>query len=145
MLSISLGPVALPVPPMLLLLVVWATSWLAMTLHAQSASATPPDRSPQGASNAIFIAAGCALLGARLAHLALNADLYLAAPESAIDLRDGGWHAATGIAVGVAWLAWKGWRVPTLRRPRQPLNSCRAPDAPRRISARGIWLPWPAA
>jgi thiol:disulfide interchange protein len=58
-------------------------------------------------------------VGARLAYLALNVDLFLAAPASAIDLRDGGWHAATGIAAGAAWLAWTGWRVPTLRRPLQ--------------------------
>lgn len=117
MLSISLGPVALPVPPLLLLLVVGAASWLATALHARSGPATAPDKDPQAAGNAIFIAAGCALLGARLAHLALNADLFLAAPASAIDLRDGGWHAATGIAVGAVWLAWKAWRVPSLRRP----------------------------
>jgi thiol-disulfide isomerase/thioredoxin len=117
MLSIALGPVALPVPPLLLLVVVWAASWLATALHARSGPATLPDKNPQAASNAIFIAVGCALLGARLAYLALNADLFLAAPASAIDLRDGGWHATTGIAAGAAWLAWTGWRVPTLRRP----------------------------
>jgi len=117
MLSISLGPVALPVPPLLLLVVVWAASWLATTLYARSRPATPPVERPQVTSNAIFFAAGIGLLGARVAHLAMNSDLYLSEPVSAIDLRDGGWHAATGIAVGAAWLAWKGWRHPTLRRP----------------------------
>ncbi|MCZ8030762.1 MAG: TlpA disulfide reductase family protein [Rubrivivax sp.] len=117
MLSISLGPIALPVLPLLLLAVVWAASWLATALEARSGSATLPNKNPQAAGNAIFIAAGFAVLGARLAHLATNADLYLAEPASVIDLRDGGWHAATGIAVGTAWLAWKGWRVPALRRP----------------------------
>jgi thiol-disulfide isomerase/thioredoxin len=117
MLSISLGPVALPVQPLLLLLVVWAASWLATALRARSRPAIAADENPHAAGNAIFVAAGLALLGARLAHLALNADLYLAAPSSAIDLRDGGWHAATGIAVGAGWLAWKGWRDSTLCRP----------------------------
>jgi thiol-disulfide isomerase/thioredoxin len=117
MLSIPLGPLALPVPPLLLLLVVWTASWLATALQARAVQGTPQGKNSQAAGNAIFIAAGCALLGARLGHLALNADLYLAAPASAIDLRDGGWHAATGIATGAAWLAWQGWRAPTLRRP----------------------------
>jgi thiol-disulfide isomerase/thioredoxin len=117
MLSISLGPVALPLPPLLLLVVVWAASWLATVLHARSRPAPSPEQHPQAASNAIFFAAGFALLAARVAHLAMNSDLYLAEPVSAIDLRDGGWHAATGIAVGTAWLTWKGWRVPTLRQP----------------------------
>jgi thiol-disulfide isomerase/thioredoxin len=117
MLSISLGPVALPVQPLLLLLVVWAASWLATALRARSRPDIAVGENPHAAGNAIFVAAGFALLGARLAHLALNADLYLAAPASAIDLRDGGWHAATGIAVGAGWLGWKGWRAPTLRRP----------------------------
>ncbi|OYY67263.1 MAG: redoxin [Burkholderiales bacterium 28-67-8] len=117
MLSISLGPVALPVPPLLLLAVVWAASWVVTRLHARSQAATPPVEQPQVASNAIIFAAGIGLLGARVAHLAMNSDLYLDEPVSAIDLRDGGWHTATGIAVGAAWLAWKGWRVPTLRRP----------------------------
>jgi thiol-disulfide isomerase/thioredoxin len=116
MTSISLGPLALPVPPLLLLLVVWAASWLATVLHARAGQGTR-GRRPQAAGNAIFIAAGCALLGARLGHLAHNADLYLAAPASAIDLRDGGWHAATGIAAGAVALAWQAWRVPVLRRP----------------------------
>lgn len=117
MLSISLGPVALPVQPLLLLLVVWATSWLATALRARSRPAIAANENPRAAGDAIFVAAGFALLGARLAHLALNADLYLAAPSSAIDLRDGGWHAATGIAVGAGWLGWKGWRDSTLCRP----------------------------
>jgi len=117
MLSISLGPVALPVQPLLLLLVVWAASWLATALRTRSRPAIALDENPHAAGNAIFAAAGFALLGARLAHLALNADLYLCEPASAVDLRDGGWQAATGIAVGTAWLAWKGWRLPTLRRP----------------------------
>lgn len=88
MLSISLGPVALPVQPLLLLLVVWTASWLGTALRARSRPAIAADENPHAAGNAIFFAAGFALLGARLAHLALNADLYLAAPSSAIDLRD---------------------------------------------------------
>ncbi|MDO8418566.1 MAG: TlpA disulfide reductase family protein, partial [Rubrivivax sp.] len=57
------------------------------------------------------------LLAARLVHLGLNAEPYLAAPGSIIDVRDGGWHAPSGAVAGAAWLAWRGLRVPPLRRP----------------------------
>jgi thiol-disulfide isomerase/thioredoxin len=50
-------------------------------------------------------------------HLALNADLYMAAPWSVFDVRDGGWHAPTGMVAGAAWLVWRGLRAPALRRP----------------------------
>ena len=57
------------------------------------------------------------LLAARLAYLGLHADLYLASPWSAFDIRDGGWHAPTAAVVGAAWPLWRGVRMPALRRP----------------------------
>ena len=111
--SISLGPFALPVAPLLLVLAVWGASWLASRLAAKAAEAD----SSAAAGNAVFYAALFGLLAARLAHLALQADLYLAAPWSALDVRDGGWHLPTGVVAGAAWLAWQGWRLPALRRP----------------------------
>lgn len=110
MLSIPLGPVALPVAPVLLLLAVWAASWLASRLASSAA-----DKGQAG--NAVFHAALIGLLAARLAHLGLNADLYIATPWSALDVRDGGWHLPSGVLAGVAWLAWRGLRMPLLRRP----------------------------
>lgn len=113
MLSISIGPLALPVAPLLLLLAVGAASWLATRLAARGSG---PD-ALTAASAAVLNAALLGLLAARLAQLSLDADLYLAAPLSALDLRDGGWHLPTGLVVGVAWLAWQGWRSSALRRP----------------------------
>jgi thiol-disulfide isomerase/thioredoxin len=113
MLSISLGPFALPVAPLLLLLAVWIASWLASRLAAKGAV---PDSSA-AAGNAVLNAALVGLLAARLAHLAWHADLYIALPWSALDVRDGGWHSPTGVVAAAAWLAWQGWRVPALRRP----------------------------
>ena len=72
---------------------------------------------PTAAGNAVLNAALIGLLAARLAHLGLNADLYFATPWSALDVRDGGWHVPTGVVAGAAWLAWRGLRVPVLRRP----------------------------
>jgi thiol-disulfide isomerase/thioredoxin len=113
MISISIGPFALPVAPLLLLLAVGGASWLASRLAARGSE---PDSST-AANAAVLNAALFGLLAARLAQLALDADLYLAAPLSVLDLRDGGGHLPTGLIVGVAWLAWQGWRSPVLRRP----------------------------
>ena len=91
MLSISLGPMALPVAPLLLLLLaVWIASWMATKLSTrQHPDAEYPDGA-DAAGNAIFVAAGIGLLAARLAHLASHAQPYLASPASTLDLRDGG-------------------------------------------------------
>ena len=113
MLSISLGPVALPVAPVLLLLAVWGASWLA----SRMASSGADKGHPSAAGNSVLNAALIGLLAARLAHLGLNADLYLATPWSAFDVRDGGWHVPTGVVAGAVWLARRGWRMPELRRP----------------------------
>lgn len=108
MLSIQLGPLSLPVAPLLVLLGVGAASWLA----ARMAGAVLSD----AAGNAALGAAVAGLLAARAAHLLMHADLYAAAPLSAFDIRDGGWHAPSGLLVGVLWLAWRGWHAPALRR-----------------------------
>jgi thiol-disulfide isomerase/thioredoxin len=113
MLSISLGPIALPVAPVLLLLAVWGASWLA----SRMASSGVDKRHPSAAGNAVLNAALIGLLAARLAHLGLNADLYSATPWSAFDVRDGGWHVPTGVVAGASWLAWRGLRMPAQRRP----------------------------
>lgn len=113
MLSISLGPIALPVAPVLLLCAVWAASWLASHIAVR----TGKRQQAAIAGNAVFLAAAWGLLAARLTYLALNADAYLASPWSALDLRDGGWYAPAGALAGTAWLMWRGLRVPALRRP----------------------------
>jgi thiol-disulfide isomerase/thioredoxin len=113
MLSISLGPVALPVAPVLLLLTAWVASWLASRMATNGADKVRPT----AAGNAVLNATLIGLLAARLVHLGLNADLYVAAPWSALDVRDGGWHSPSGAIAGAAWLAWRGFRLPVLRRP----------------------------
>lgn len=117
MLSLSIGPLALPVAPVVLLVAVWAASWLAARLALRSApdGGTPAPTAMAG--NAVINAALLGLLAARLAYLAVEADLYRAAPWSALDLRDGGWFAPAGVLVGAGWLAWRAWRWTALRRP----------------------------
>lgn len=109
MLALPLGPLSLPVPPLLLLAAVWAASMLAARL-AGPAAAKP-------ASDALWHAAAAGLLAARAMHLALNADAYLQQPLSALDLRDGGWNAAAGVLGALAWLGWRVWPRPALRQP----------------------------
>jgi thiol-disulfide isomerase/thioredoxin len=117
MLSISLGPIALPVAPVLLLLAVWIASWTATRLAARQARGAEFSGTAAAAGQAVFVAAVIGLLAARLAHLASNAGPYLASPGSMLDLRDGGWHPIAGGIVGAAWLAWRGWQMPQCRRP----------------------------
>lgn len=108
MLSLTLGPVALPLVPVLLLLAVWGASWLASRLAGADHAAA--------AGNAVFHAALVGLLAARVVHLALNADVYADTPWAVIDLRDGGWNAPAGVVAGAAWLVWRGhWQL-ALRR-----------------------------
>lgn len=113
MLSLSLGPIALPLAPVLLWLAVWGSSWLASRLARQGADKARGEQ----AGRTVFHAALMGLAAARLAYLALHADAYLASPWAAFDLRDGGWNAPTGLLAGVAWLAWRGLKTPWLRRP----------------------------
>ena len=113
MLSISIGPLALPVAPLLLLCSVGLASWLAGHLAAR---ANPPEVAIQ-AGNAVFHAALLGLLVGRAAHLALNLPAYLASPWSALDLRDGGWLAAAGLPAAAVWLLWRATRHAALRRP----------------------------
>ncbi|HSQ71977.1 MAG TPA: TlpA disulfide reductase family protein [Rubrivivax sp.] len=113
MLSISIGPLALPGAPLLLLAAVWAASALAARLARRAA----PQEGGVAAGNAVIGAALVGLLAARIVHLALNAEPYLGSPVSALDLRDGGWNAPAGALAGAAWLAWRGWRSPVLRGP----------------------------
>jgi thiol-disulfide isomerase/thioredoxin len=116
-LSFSVGPLALPVAPVLLWLAVWGASWLASRLASKPITEGRSGDSPAAAGSAVVHAALFGLLTARLVHVAQNADLYGASPWSAFDLRDGGWHAASGALAGAAWLAWRSWRAPALRRP----------------------------
>jgi thiol-disulfide isomerase/thioredoxin len=109
MLSLQLGPLALPVAPLLL----FGSAWLASAVASRLAGAARA----HDAGNAVFHATLIGLLAARLAHLILHASAYAASPWSIVDLRDGGWHAASGMLAGAAWLAWRGWRITELRRP----------------------------
>lgn len=151
--SVSLGPLALPVAPLVTGAAVavagWVAGWIAGWVATRvahpprpgapkAAWATGPDAAAgtagtepipapapasaadaadarDAASNAVWLAAGAALLAARAMHLLLNLPAYAATPLAALDLRDGGWHTPTAWAVAATWLLWRAWRKPPLR------------------------------
>ncbi len=113
MLSLSLGPIALPLAPVLLLIAIRGSSWLASRLARQGADKVPGEQAGRTVTHAALLG----LVAARLAYLVWHADAYLASPWAAFDLRDGGWNAPAGLVAGVAWLAWRGLVTPWLRRP----------------------------
>ena len=108
MLSISLGPLALPVSPLILMLAVWLAASLARRL-------APADLRQRG-ENTVWLASAVGLLSARVGYVLLHADAYFATPIDMLDLRDGGWLAVAGLLVGCLWLLWRGWQRPTMRR-----------------------------
>lgn len=129
MLAIPLGPFALPLAPLLLLVAVVAAQLLATRLarrprdgdtaaDAAALPGAPPARTRRGAQagDAVSNAALSGLLAARAVYLVQHADAYLLSPLSVLDLRDGGWHAGAGLAVAAAGLAWRALRMPALRR-----------------------------
>ena len=149
MLSISLGPLALPVAPLLLVVASVVASIVADQVARRKAWSSQPPIPPEGAGppdgtqsatgvpgdthaprtaaaatqrtsapgDVVTWAVMVGVLAARLGHLVLNAQAYSASPAAVFDIRDGGWHLISGLAGGMAWLLWRGWRAPALRRP----------------------------
>lgn len=107
MTAIPLGPLALPAGPVLLFaaaaLAVLLANRLAPPAGVEQASAPRP-------GDVLVHALLAGLAAARAAHLFLHAADYGAEPWSTLDLRDGGWHAPTGIVAGLGWIAWQGVR-----------------------------------
>jgi thiol-disulfide isomerase/thioredoxin len=104
MLAVQLGPLALPVAPLLLLGSAWAAAALAARLGGAAAE------------RALWWATGAGLLAARLAWVLLHGPAYAATPLAVLDLRDGGWHAPTGLGVGLLVLGLQAWRAGPPRR-----------------------------
>ncbi len=120
MLAVSIGPLSLPVAPLLLLLATGLASSLANYLLKHwltvKASGEPPSALATEATGAIWGALGPGLLAARIAFVALHAEAYLATPWALLDVRDGGWHAGAGALGGAAYLLWRSRKTPALRR-----------------------------
>ncbi|MDZ5461418.1 TlpA family protein disulfide reductase [Azohydromonas lata] len=109
MLSITLGPLALPVAPLMLLAALALAVFAARRLAGAGQAAQ--------AERALLGAAVAALLAARLGHVLPHWQPYLAQPWAVFDIRDGGWDDAIGVAVAALWLAARSRALPALRRP----------------------------
>lgn len=106
--TLSLGPLALPVVP----LIVMASLWIASIVARRSA---PPDEGAH-AEGAIWTAGALGLLAARLVYVLIHHEAYLQHPWSVLDVRDGGFSPLAGFLVAFAWLARGSARGPGLRR-----------------------------
>jgi thiol-disulfide isomerase/thioredoxin len=76
----------------------------------QVAAWTAPRDARVGAAGALGVAGIVGLVAARAAYVIANLDLYLDAPWSMVDVRDGGWMPWAGVAAGLAWLGLAAWR-----------------------------------
>lgn len=108
MLSITLGPLAFPLPPLLLLASLMLASVLARRLAPPSLAAAN--------ETSVWLAAVLGLFAARAAHVLRHAEAYLATPWAALDVRDGGWVAGPGLVVAALVLLWRSDRLPPARR-----------------------------
>lgn len=99
MLTLNLGPLALPLAPLLLLVFLFATSW-AVRRHA-----TPADR--EAADSAVWWAVAAGLFVARVAHVLSHWSSYAASPMDMLDIRDSGFMPLAGVLAGLAILAWR--------------------------------------
>jgi len=105
--SIPLGPLALPLNPLLLLGGWWLASALAERLAGPQRAA---------AARVVLRAALAGLLVARGAFVVQGWRGYAQSPLSILDLRDGGWSPWPGLAAALALLGVFAWRQPSLRK-----------------------------
>ncbi|MBY0234281.1 MAG: TlpA family protein disulfide reductase [Burkholderiaceae bacterium] len=110
--SVALGPLAIPLSPLLILLA--ALLALGITqLRLRRQADGPSLRKLAG--DVLLNSAFFGLLLARLAYVAQHAQAYLANPWALLDIRDGGWNAMVGWFAAVAFLVWIGRRQANLR------------------------------
>lgn len=108
MLTISLGPFAVPFDR---LLVIVAVLVAAATGHFVRRSR----QTGLGDTLTAMLIAG--VIAARLAFVAIWFDVYRAAPWSMFDIRDGGFTPWAGIGAASLVAVWRAWRLPVLRKP----------------------------
>jgi len=111
MLSLPLGPLAIPLAPLQVLLALLLAYRVAKWQGSKAGEGLAA-----AAADTVLNAALLGLLAARASYLAWYARAYLASPWAMLDLRDGGWHPAAGWTAAVTWLLWHGYRHAALRR-----------------------------
>ena len=108
MLNVSLGPFAVQVSHLLMLV---------SMLVAAGIGHLTGKRQQVGISDVLIEMAWIALLAARIVFVAIWFDTYRTAPWSMLDIRDGGFTAWAGLAAAFLVAIWHGWRRAALRKP----------------------------
>lgn len=106
--TINIGPLALPFGPLMLLITLLLAAAVARRLARGSKEQT---------ESAVWKVFFGGVLTARLTFIALYFDAYRQAPLSMLDIRDGGFHALSGIVAALAVAVWLGWRNREIRMP----------------------------
>ena len=107
MLSVNLGPLALPISPLLL---------LAAGMVAAGAGHLVGRRQNIGIASILGDMLLAGVLVARIAFVAFWFDTYRSTPLSMLDIRDSGFMIGPGIAAALLIALWRGWRHPALRK-----------------------------
>lgn len=108
MLSVNLGPFALPSGLLLL---------LAAGVVAAGVGRLVGRGQQTGMGNILTDMLIAAVLASRIAFVALWFDTYRSTPWSMLDIRDGGFTPWAGMAAALLVALWRGWRRPALRKP----------------------------
>jgi thiol-disulfide isomerase/thioredoxin len=103
---INLGPLALPVTPLLLAAALIVSLFVGKRGNARGGEI----------DSILYKVMIAGVLAARTAFVIRYWDTYGQAPFSIIDIRDGGFSVWAGLAVGGGVAIWYGWRNPVLRR-----------------------------
>jgi len=101
MLNVNLGPFALQVSHLLLLVAL---------LVAAGVGHLVGRRQQIGISNSLVEMLWAGLLAARLVFITTWFDLYRSAPWSMLDIRDGGFTPWAGLLAASSVALWRGWR-----------------------------------
>ncbi|MEX8503011.1 MAG: prolipoprotein diacylglyceryl transferase family protein [Leptothrix ochracea] len=112
MISIAIGPLALPVAPLIALVALITTLWVGEQRWWRSPAQARPDL-----GRVLWPALGVGLLAARLAFIATTPERYLQAPIDILNLRDGGLLILPGLGVSMLVVLGFAWRHASLRRP----------------------------
>ena len=108
MLTVNLGPLAVPVHLLLMALALLVAAWVGKLAGRGQ---------PTGLGNTLSDMVIAAALVARLAFVVIWFDTYRSAPWSMLDIRDGGFTPWAGIGAALLLALWRGWRRPALRKP----------------------------
>lgn len=108
MLAVNLGPLAMPVGPLLL---------IGALLVAGAVGRVAGRAQKVGIGNVLIDMLIGAALAARIVFVIVWFDIYRASPWTMLDIRDGGFNPWAGIAAGVLVAIWHGWRGEALRKP----------------------------